>query len=78
MKTAGGIVERYSMSADDESNKTLAAAAATSSGDGSLLMRAVDVTDDGKYICSLSNSVGSTETSMDLQVLGKTSIKHFR
>jgi hypothetical protein len=57
------------MSADDESNSTEAAAVGTSA-DGSLLMRAVDVTDDGKYVCSLSNSLGSTETTLDLQVLG--------
>jgi Immunoglobulin I-set domain len=60
------------MSADDESNTTLAGAdaGAGSSADGSLLMRAVDVTDDGKYVCSLSNSLGSTETTLELQVLG--------
>ena len=70
MLTADGIVERYSMSADDEANTTMASSSPLSA-DGSLLMRSVDLTDDGKYVCSISNNLGETETTVNFQVLGK-------
>jgi len=72
--TADDVIERYSMSADDEINTTMTSSSV--SKDGSLLMRSVDITDDGKYVCSISNNLGATETTVQFEVLGITRLTY--
>ena len=66
VQTVDGVTGQYFMSSDDGRDDSR-----------SLSLTSVDVTDDGKYVCNISNSLGSTETSMQIVVLGKTTTRHF-
>lgn len=45
---------------------------------GSLRVKAVQLSDAGRYYCTVSNQAGSDHSGMDLRVLGKYNSENYR
>jgi len=69
------IVQEVEIS-DGVKDRRLLAEDSSLTGEGDLSLTNVDFTDDGRYVCQMTNELGSFEQPVDLRVLGTRQTRH--
>jgi len=68
------VVQEVEIS-DDVKDRHLLAEDKSLRGEGDLQLTNVDFTDNGRYVCQMSNELGSFEQPVDLRILGTCNMR---